>query len=101
MEFWNPKELHQPHSLLAADKRNMECASANLPEDLPSNGWIFLVKYPLHISVTMDPESSNDGTFQPNKSIGIAGHCETALCMTLYFISELTAWLDNVQIISL
>ena len=24
----------------------------------------------------MDPESSNDGTFQPNKSIGIAGHCE-------------------------
>ena len=88
-------------SLLVVDNRNMECASANLPEDLPNKGWIFLVKYPSHISVTMDPESSHDGTFRPNKSIGIAGHCETALCITLCFVSEFMVWLDSVRIISL
>ena len=49
-------------SLLAADSRNKECASAILLEDLLSKGWICLTKYPSHISVTMDPESSNDGT---------------------------------------
>ena len=84
-----------------ADNRNMECASVNSPGDLLSNGKIFLVKYPSRMSVTMDPESSNDGTFWPNKSIGIAGHCETALCITFCFILEDTALLDNVWIISL
>ena len=44
----------------------------------------------------MDPESSNDGTSQPNKSIGIAGHCETALLINFCFTSELTA-LVSVQ----
>ena len=43
------------------------------------------------MSVTMDPESSNDGTSRPNKSIGIAGHCETALLINFCFTSELTA----------
>ena len=57
-------------SLLAADSRNKECASAILLEDFFSKGWICLTKYPSCISVTMDPESSNDGTSQPNKSIG-------------------------------
>ena len=85
-------------SLLAADNRNIECTSDNLLEDLLNKGWIFLVKYPSQISVTMDPESSNDGTCQPNKSIGTAGHCETALCITLCFTSELTAWLVSVRI---
>ena len=66
----------------------MECASANLLEDLFNEGRIFLVKYPSQTSVTMDPESSNDGTSRSNKSIGTAGHCETALCMTLCFISR-------------
>ena len=78
----------------------MECALANLPEDLLSNGKIVLVKYPSHINVTMDPELSNDGTFRLNKSIGIRGHCKTALCITFCFISEVMALLDNVQIIS-
>ena len=88
-------------SLLAADNQNIECASANLLEDLFNKSWIFLIKYPLQISVTMDPESSNDGTCQPSKSIGTAGHCETALCITLCFTSKLTAWLVSVQINSL
>ena len=78
-------------SLLAPDSQNKECASAILLEDLFGKGWICLIKYPSRISVTMDPESSNDGTSQPNKSIGIAGHCETALFITLCFISELMA----------
>ena len=84
-------------SLLAADNRNIVCASANLLEDLFNKGWICLVKYPLRISVTMDPESSSDGTCQPNKSIGTARHCETALCITLFFTFKLTAWLINVR----
>ena len=88
-------------SLFVADSRNRECASVNSLEDLLSNGRIFLIKYPSHTSVTMDPESSNDGTFQPKRSIGgIAGHCETALCITFCFVSEDTALLDNVQIMS-
>ena len=49
------------------------------------------MKYPSRISITMDPESSNDGTSQPNKSIGIAGHCETALLISFCFTSELMA----------
>ena len=78
-------------SLLAADNRNMECASAILLEDFFSKGCICLMKYPSRISVTMDPESSNDGTSRPNKSIGMAGHCKTALLTNFCFSSKLTA----------
>ena len=48
----------------------------------------------------MDPELINDGTFRPKRSIGIAGHCETALCITFCFVSEDMALLDNVWIMS-
>ena len=82
-------------SLLAADNQNKECASAILLEGFLSKGWICLVKYPSLISVTMDPESSSDGTSRPNRSIGMAGHWETALLISFCFTSELTV-LDNV-----
>ena len=64
-----------------ADNRNNECASVKSPVGLFSNGKIFLVKYPSRISVTIDPESSNNGTFQPKRSIGTAGHYETPFAL--------------------
>ena len=54
----------------------------------------------MQISITIDPESSKDGTFWPRRSIGTAGHCKMALCIMHCLVSKETALLDKVWVIS-
>ena len=63
-------------SLLVADNRNNKCASVNSPMKPFNKGRIFFRKYPLYIKVTIDPESSKDGTYWHRMSIETDGHCD-------------------------
>ena len=86
--------------LLAADNQNSECASIRSPADFLNKGKIFLVKYPSHISVTINPESSKDGIFWPRITMVMDGRCETALFKMYCLVSKDTALFVNVWRIS-
>ena len=86
-------------SLLATDNQN-KCTSVKSATGFWSKGKIFLVKYPSWMNVTIDAESSKEGTFWPRRSIGTAGHCKTALCTMRCLVSKETTLLNKVWVMS-
>ena len=86
--------------LLAADSLNSKWASLSSPGDDLSKGRIFFSKYLSHIKVTIEPESMRDRTPLPWMSKVTDGQVDTALCITLCFVSSDTELLTRVWNIS-